>query len=629
MGYNGNLQIKDSEFEKGGKIVKTFCQKLDELISSYKTSLVLLSDNVIISGETHEALVTYISYVSQLEGKLNCFGEKYNKIAKQYVDKIDKADRYLYEKNGSVVRNFTEEERKKLKNMLEDDNAWNRFWDGLGDFVRGKLISWFKADDVTSSKADIDACHKHLLDYNDATRKTIDDIFNAVYAIESKYGQSISGGDGMNDYYTCYFASACLFFYSVRDALNTMSEIIDPNGKPFTVTNINDSLRNLFYDIDKYYSQVINVISSDIDITIEQIEDFASQIWASLYFSSCTNAITMYLSDIGGKEAAMMTIFNMFDIAEGQLITRDEYEKSVIKEELMSILDEMAESYVYEDSEEQEVVSKFKKYIDFVKKYGEEWYNAKDEKGHKLNIDCRTKEGKAFKEFLDGLGGASEILKYGDDVIDVLAKYFTDYSKNLEILNSFLDNCSGNDNMSACAEEIKKLYKKQLDGILNEAYEKIRDVGIDAGLAYLGESLPPVKVVQTIGKTIGTIGEVTGLGEKYQSMYNALIYQDMYYSSLNSYDKALKEVQEAIKNGTNTGEEYQKMVENLKNTFNLTKNVLAKMFTSMAKSSDGLKRSYYEHCAYVASEASMVDSDKLYLGSYEDYVNSGSARGFF
>ena len=75
--------------------------------------------------------------------------------------------------------------------------------------------------------------------------------------------------------------------------------------------------------------------------------------------------------------------------------------------------------------------------------------------------------------------------------------------------------------------------------------------------------------------------------------------------------------------------EYQKMVENLKNTFNLTKNVLAKMFTSMAKSSDGLKRSYYEHCAYVASEASMVDSDKLYLGSYEDYVNSGSARGFF
>ena len=106
---------------------------------------------------------------------------------------------------------------------------------------------------------------------------------------------------------------------------------------------------------------------------------------------------------------------------------------------------------------------------------------------------------------------------------------------------------------------------------------------------------------------------MTGLGEKYKNMYNALIYQDMYYSSVNTYYSALEKVQKATKK---TGEAYEKLLTDLKNTFNITKNVLIKMFTAMAKSSSGNKRAFYEDCAYRASESSMYDRESLNLGSY-------------
>lgn len=616
--YNRNncdyLKIKDSEFIEGAKKLKKFCNDMNQMISEYKTALVSISENELRSGATHDALLAYIEYVEQLDGKLSNFGDKYGSIGNSYINKIDKADRYLYEMNGSAIRDFSGSEYDKLIDMVKKDNSWwNRLWDGIGDFILGKKISWFNSYDVTDAKANMKKCHEALLDYNDATKSTINNIWNAVYSIEHKYGHSISGCDGSGDVYTACFSSASLFLYRVKDAIDNMAELINPNGKPFTVDSINSSLKNVFSDIDKYYDQVINIVTSDIDVTFEVIEKFANSDFASLYFKDCTGIISDYLADIGGKEYAMTVIFNMFDISDGELVTNGAYEQSIIKEELLSILDEMAESYVYEKSDEKQVIKDFKDCIELVKKYGENWYKAVDEDGHKLNIDGRTKEGKKFKEFLDGLGGASEILKYGDDAIEVLAKCFADYSDNLDILQSLLRNYQGSGDFANAAKEIEELYKKQLSGMLKEAYDKIREVGFDEGMKLLSESLAPIKVVQTVKATIGTIGEVTGLGEKYKNMYNALIYQDMYYSSVNTYYSALEKVQKATKK---TGEAYEKLLTDLKNTFNITKNVLIKMFTAMAKSSSGNKRAFYEDCAYRASESSMFDRESLNLGSY-------------
>lgn len=612
-----NLVVKDSEFETVGKNIKKFSTNFEAMIREYYKALVSLSENEITSGKTHDALVVYIGYVQRLLGKTESFGSRFQSLTTSYIKKIDNADRYLYEKGGHVARDFTEEERKKLEDLTEDnDSWWSRMWDGVGDF----FLNMFGKKDVTDPRADIEDCHRALLDLNNATKKTIKDIWDAVYRVESKYGMSISGGVGNDDYYTSNLAACSLFFYSLETAFYEMADIIDPNGKPFTVESIENSLNNLFDDIDKYYEHVISIINSDADITIEIIEDFVNN-WASTYFNKINGVITEFLGDIGGKEYAMMIIFNMFGISEDQLLTGDSA-KHYIKIELMSLLDEMAESYVYDESDEKQIVSKFKEYIDLLKKYGDDWYNAKDEKGHKLFVDGRTREGKAFKKFIDGLGGASEILKYGDDVIEVLAKYFTDYTKNSEILDAFLENASANDDMAECAKEIAELYNKELNGIIKEALNKIDEIGLEALKDLLAESLPPAMVIKTIEKVIDVTGEITGLGEQYQSMYDALIYNDMYYSAAAAYDAALEKVKEAIKNGINSGEEYDKLIENLKYNFNLTKNIAVKMFKKMALASTGTKRSYYEYCAYLASEASMADQGKLELPSYEEYMKS-------
>lgn len=628
----GELKIKDSEFDKTGKNIKSFCNLLDSAIDKYYVCLNNVMTKGIMSGDVHRALETYIVYVNRLKGVPKNLGDNFKRITNNYLSEIDNADRYLYEKGGSVVRDFSSDEYKKLKSLLDD--PWFGWTDGIDDWLTGKFMKWFGANDVTDSKNDIDACHKNLLDYNDATEKTIRDIFNEVKNIDSKYGQSIAGAVGgasvARDFYTSNFSNACLCLYYIQDAINEMANIILPQNGRFTAEQIKNSLNSIFLGIDYYLSETNVVISEDNNNpTIEEIEDFVSEIWASIFFSGFLSSINTFLADIGGKEAFLMTIFNAFDITEGQILSNGEYEKYIIKDELKNILDDMAKSYVYSESDEKKIVDSCKDFLDYVKKYGDNWYewmNTHRDKSGKLLLDGRTKEAKAFKKMLDSLGGAKNIMKYGDDAIDVLASIFVDYSQNLEILESFIRNSSGNDNMSTCAAEIEKLYNKKLDEIFNETLDKIKEIGFDKAMSWLGKQIPPVKVVQTIDGVIGSVGEITGIGAEAKNRYNALIYMDMYYSSERSYNSALLKVQDAIKNGTNFGEEYDRLVEDLKNCFNLTKSTAVKMFNSMALSYTDTKKSYYEYCARQAESMTMIidkkyTSEKPNILTYEEYMS--------
>lgn len=640
------LKIKDSEFETAGNNIKSFCNLLDSAIEKYDVCLKNVMDKGIMSGDVHEALRAYIVYVERLKGVSKNLGDNFKKMTDNYLSEIDSADRYLYEKGGSVVRDFSSDEYKKLKSLLDD--PWCGVTDGIDDWLTGKFMKWFGTNDVTDSKNDIDACHKNLLDYNDATEKTIRDIFNEVKNIDSIYGQGILGaalGGVVSDFYAGNFSNACQCLDYICDAINEMANIILPQNGRFTADQIRNSLDSIFLKIDYYLSETNIVINKDTNNpTIEQIEDFVSQAWAALFFSGFLSPINTFLADIGGKDAFLMTIFNAFDITEGQILSKGEYEKYIIKDELKDILEEMAKTYNYSESDEKKIVDSCKDFIDYVKKYGDNWYEWMNT--HRINkttgeivkatrnnaefgpliLDGRTKEAKAFKKMLDSLGGAENILKYGNDAIDVLTSIFVDYSKNLEILESFIRNSSGDDNMSACAKEIEKLYNKELEGIFNEALDKIQEIGFDEAMSWLGEQVPPIKVVQTVDTVIETVGEVTGIGTEAKNMYNAMVYMDMYYSSESSYNSVLKKVQESIKNGTNFGEEYEQLVEDLKNCFNLTKKSAVKMFEAMAASSTGTKKSYYEYCARQAKSMTMVLDKKYTFGkpnilSYEEYIS--------
>lgn len=619
------LKIKDSEFEEAGRSVSSFCNLLNEELVEYINILQSIYDNSIKSGDVHDALGLYIGYVSKLENIAVNIGEKNEYITDSYLDEIDTADSFLYKKGE--LRDFSDEQYEFFKENLVDDwinsfgeSLWDKFRIFIGSVIpKGLDIFGWKEikDDLQTEYDGLKKFHRHAMD-------TIDEIFEDVKGIERKYGEN-NAGDGYNNFYTCKFSCIWSALYSVKESLAKLSEIIEPGKGRFTFLNIELSLRDIFAEMVRKYEDVMNIYCKEKDLTSIMIERFAEQYWSSHIFLEFSSALSKYINDIDISDAAMMVLFQMFDIAKGQIVTGGEYADEIKKEELLDIIGKMAESYNYDESDEKQAISDFKSFIKNLKKYTGDVDKAllemRDENGKKL-FDGRTKAARELKEFIKGLGGAEVILSFGEAEIEVIARAFQDYSKNMEILDALVENYPEGTEMGGYVKEVKEIYENSISRTLKDMGTAAADAGYDALIIAAG-SLPPIKVVEAIKASIDTVGKLTGLGNITENEYKAMIYYDMYTSASSSYSSALEKVQEAIKNGNNSGEEYEKMLNSLKYNFDITKSLLVKTLNSMAEGSIGKKRDYYQYCAKSAQSMSIY-FDGLHGGgvdiiSYDEY----------
>lgn len=634
-----DLVVKDQEFNTASERFKAFHEVLRDAVGQYRVILTDASNNAVSSGKVHDAMVVYLEYVKKLEEVVEGLEGKLAIIVKDYITELERADDYLYDAGISdVARDFTQERYEHLMSCLDD--PWCSITDSFGDWIYDnilKIIDFFNLDSV---KADLNNCHRLLLDYNDETKDGLYQLFTSVHSIDSDYGASISGGSpGGGDFYTSHFSWITLTLCCIRDMIDEMAEIIRPGSNAFSVQQINDRLGKAYKELMHYYDETVDICKRYDPPTIIEISDFASQPWATAYFSAFQAPISDYIADIGNWETFKMIVFNMFGISLDNLIHSGDgklspaemlailrgdigflagsnlgqevasgngYEVYIAKKQLLSVLDEMSESYKYSGSDEKEFVDKCNTYLKYFEKYGDKWYE---------KLDGRTKEAKRFKSFLESLDNAQAILKYGNEAIDYIARLFADYSAGLDVIESFDKNYSGDEVMSEAVDEIRNLYNKEFSSWTEEAFNKISKLGYDAAIKEISKAVPIVAVVSAIEESIDLVGKLTGLGTEAQSMYDSLIYHQLYSSSYSAYNHALAELR-LLQEGT---EEYTQAAEDLKNCFDLHKTNTIELFKSMAGASTGDKKAYYKYCAKQAELMTMKSDGAPDILTFEEF----------
>ena len=129
---------------------------------------------------------------------------------------------------------------------------------------------------------------------------------------------------------------------------------------------------------------------------------------------------------------------------------------------------------------------------------------------------------------------------------------------------------------------------------------------------------PVLGVLSAIDTTIEVTGKVTGYGTEAKSMYRALTLYNMGDSMEDAYAKSIQKLREADPSDEN----YEQLVQDARNCFDLNKKNNIDMFNAMADSSTGSKRSYYLYLRKLAEQSTMFDTNKPDPLSYDEFVKT-------
>ena len=617
--------VKDSEFLDTANSLEAFAETLLAAADQYGRIIDLVLSKAIVSGKTHDALMGFRVYMQKLSVMLESFGGKIQGITKSFLTELDVADEYLYDSGDcNVVRDFSEEQKAYLLTCL--DNPICPVTDGLGDFYLTKIRRY------SDAKARMKGAYDKLFDINNTQKSDLNRIFHDSEAVESKYGVSIAGATTFDgDYYTSCFACISLVFFSIRDLLETMATIIDPQNGAFTIEKL-EKLEPCFQDLLRQLSKTLAIREFGTVPSIGTISDFASQPWARYFFTDVNIATQLFVTDLGFEDAASMTIFQMFDIFEDK-ITGEDFEQNLRKQLLKEMLESLSDQELYQGSEYEKQVDACKSFLKTAKDLGADIYyimnhSRIDKDGNfildldktlskegKLILDGRTVNARAFKDMLKSFGNAKDILSYGSDAIDYISRLTADYSVGLEILESYESNFAGAPETQKAISDIKALYNKEFSAWAEEALDYAKEKGYGLAVKELAKTSPVIQVVTTIDMGIDIVGETTGLGTQARAKFNAMTYFLMQGDTEAAYRAALEKFNNADPSDPN----YEKLARDVNNMFNMTKENTVRMFEEMAKSENGEKAAYYRYCAKQVKKADMGNKSEIKIMSYEQY----------
>ena len=92
------LKIDDEFVGEMGKRLKTRGTDLQAGIDSYLKTLESIHSEAITKGDTADALAKFIEYGKSLNTIVGELGENIETVCKNYIEKVDEADQYLFEK---------------------------------------------------------------------------------------------------------------------------------------------------------------------------------------------------------------------------------------------------------------------------------------------------------------------------------------------------------------------------------------------------------------------------------------------------------------------------------------------------------------------------------------------------
>lgn len=608
---NGGIKIKDSGFEDFKNKYTKQMNSYSELIDDYLKELEYICENLILSGDVHDVLNEYRSEMVTVKEMPETLAGQVSNIIDTYLNDVDAAQKYngisiLYDKKYPGVKDYSAQYFNDLGQLIDEsrnESDFSNLLKGILSEVWMRILKIFgKADNSKTEK--IQKTQDELMYYYDITKKELGNIARAIFTADEYYGKQLD---------------------IVKDSIDNIEQYIEQyeiimqnacSGQTFELNLDRWKFKDKFDNMMRAYNKVCSIA----DITDEDVELFISSDGLDDYTNLHITTFEDYMIDLSGMETNSneyykMLIFQMFDIAETQVISGGDYEKMITKKELIDMMDDLAPHYVYSDSDEKKSLDDFSLFIKYYKKYGEKWYeylNTNRDKNGKLLLDGRTKEAKEFKNFIEGLGNAKDILKYGDQAINILSKLFIDYDKNLEFLDSFEKNAVLSDKMKECYAEIRATYEHNL-------LQTLKDTGIQINKNIV-DRLYSISIGTTIGSvknTIGILGDVTGENAKTEAQLELMTYG---FDEAKAAETAFKNALIKLKEANKVDENYGILVNDFKNCFSAYKCSYKRLFEKAAKASTGSKRDYYYYCSSEISSMSLKDISTLKMKTYDEYM---------
>lgn len=610
---NGGIRVKYSDYENFAQKYKQQLTDYKEWLELYLSYLDSVCNDAIISGKVHDALVVFRQELAKVLDMPEAVASSIVKIINDYLDDLDIAQKIngvsiLYDRSYKGCRDYTSEYFVKLEKMSEqadyDSSLWNSFWDLLEEAYYG-IAKFFGYYD-NSKEQSIKKTHEAILQYNDVTRRQVRNIRRKIEEADEK----------------CYERLVLVkdFIWNMEEYISVFKEIMlnyQYSPSSFDISTV---------DFASKYSVMIrsynDVVVMDT-VTDEDVEEFLASEEPEKFMDEQVQIIHDYLTDLSKLEMSdydfwKLVICQMFDVAEGEILTGGEYEKLVMKKELTEMMDDLAENYVYSDSDEQEILDTVNSILEDAEKNGKtlyEYLNSIRGKDGKLVLDGRTKKAKEFLSFLDSLENAQEILKYGDQAIEILSKLFINYDKNLAFLDSFERNANLSAEMLECFKELRATYEHDLSQTVVDISRQIAENGVD--VLY---SISIGKMVGTVKQTIGLIGDLTGENARTAAQIELLNYgHDVVDSAQSAFLESMKKLKGASKNADN----YNELMNDFKNCFAIYKNSLKRLFEKMALAAKGAQRDYFYYCSSEVSSMTLKEFSNIDFMSYEEYLKDG------
>lgn len=612
---NGGIIVKFSDYENCAKKYKSYLKQYKEWLTDYTDYINNICEEAITSGKVHDSLIKFNIELSKVLDTPTEIANSVDKILNTYLDELDEAQKIngvsiLYDRDYKDYRDYSGAFFLRLEKMSEDadydSGFFNSFFDSIEDAYYG--IGKFFGKYDNSKKEKIKETQDALLQYNDVTRRQVRNIKRRVGDADDKCHDRLELVseciDRLQEYIGVFKETMFQFQYM---------------PKKFSVLGV---------DFATKYNLVVSSLNDVLildTITDEDVEAFINSEASEEYMDEQVQIVNNYIADLSQLEISdydfwKIVIFQMFDIAEGQISSGGEYEKLVMKKELTEMLDGLAENYVYSDSNEQEAVDAVNSLFKEAEKAGKNIYdylNSLRDSNGKLVLDGRTKPAKEFMSFLDSLENAQDILKYGDQAIEIFTKLFIDYEKNLAFLDSFEKNANLSEEMMECFKELRATYEHELNQTFIDVVRQVGENGVDA--LY---SVSVGKMVGTVKKAIGLIGDLTGESARTAAQLEVLNYG---YDIVNSSQDAFIESMKKLKAADKDAENYEELMTDFKNCFSIYKSSLKRIFEKMAIASEGSQRDYFYYCSSEISSMTLKDFENPDFMSYEEYLKDGYA----
>ena len=619
-------------YPKYEKLSEDFLKENENIKKEYLSYIECLKELTTIgvqSGKVHDELLIYTSCVEKVPEIIEDISQKIKAFIPAYLDDMNKAQKFegeyiLYDENYTGTRDYTEESFRIMEIDCDNTSSDDNIFDKINDWGEDLIAGAFKFVGKTFNLWDAKQTRFLVMEINDITKSQLKDIKENLHAAQA--------------YYLVNAMSIHDSVVMLKKYISILDEISGYDVGSFSMASFALKLSKLYNDIQ----DTLDEVYVDEGISWKAVEKFIKTDNVEEFFNKYSMEVKGFLADLSSmdmkdKEFWLMTISQLFDIAIKEMMgwarklfgDDYDYETYLYDNEMMALFDQMAKTTTFEDSEYKDILKDYQEFMELIKKYGDKWEEyltgIRDEKG-KLLLDKRTKNYKYFKEFFQQFENAENIIKYGTDIVEVMAALTADYEKNLEILNTVIEDCDPSSEMAKSLARIKLRYENSWENCASILKEKVNEWGDDLVKELLKSKqlesklfkfTNVFKVVGWVELAIDVVNETTGLGEESQAKLQLLAMgYEQIWSAEEAYANALAEVKECDPNS----EEYQQCLKDFATSFEYYRLTLKRLYDKMALASSGDKQDYYRYCAEKFEQLNLENYEHFDVKTYEEYI---------